>query len=185
TDLEGVQQELDHFQLMIPNVPHASTPVGRSEDDNTEQRRWGTPKSYDFDVKDHVDVGIGLGGMDFEAATKIAAARFVLMSGQVARMHRALIQFMLDTHTAKHGYKEIYAPYLVNARSMLGTGQLPKFKEDLFEIPEHGLFLIPTAEVPVTNIVQDQIVETADMPLKFVCHTPCFRSEAGSYGRDT
>jgi seryl-tRNA synthetase len=163
-------------------------PLGNDERGNVEVLRWGTPKTFDFAVKDHVDIGSALGGLDFETATKITGSRFTLMQGAVARLHRALAQFMLDTHTTEHGYREVYAPYLVNPESMFGTGQLPKFEEDLFMVPRSDgtkLYLIPTAEVPVTNIVRDQIVAAEKLPLKYVCHTPCFRSEAGSYGKDT
>jgi len=183
--LADLLNRINAFVSVIPNLPHESVPVGQSEADNVEVRRWGTPREFDFAVKDHVDLGEGLGGMDFETATKISSARFVVMTGAVARLHRALIQFMLDTHTRDHGYKEVYAPYLVNANSMFGTGQFPKFSDDQFDIQRDGLFLIPTAEVPVTNIVRDEIIDLAQMPLKFVCHTPCFRREAGSYGKDT
>ena len=194
-DLQAVQGKIDDFLLGIPNVPHASVPAGKSSEDNLEVRRSGEPRTFEFAVKDHVDVGATL-GMDFETATKISGTRFVLMKGQVARLHRALTQFMLDLHTRGHGYTEIYAPYLVNADSMRGTGQLPKFEDDLFKVPRQAadgdgktrdasLYLIPTAEVPVTNIVRNQILSASDLPLKFVCHTPCFRSEAGSYGKDT
>jgi len=183
--LADLLNRINAFVSVIPNLPHESVPVGQSEADNVEVRRWGTPREFDFAVKDHVDLGEGLGGMDFETATKISSARFVVMTGAVARLHRALIQFMLDTHTRDHGYKEVYVPYLVNANSMFGTGQFPKFSDDQFDIQRDGLFLIPTAEVPVTNIVRDEIVDAAQMPLKFVCHTPCFRREAGSYGKDT
>ena len=181
-------KEFDAFVALIPNLPQASVPVGKSEHDNVETGRWGTPRSYDFKVKDHVDLGESLGQLDFAAAAKIAGARFSLMKGPLARLHRALAQFMLDVHTEEHGYTEVYAPYLVNAASLFGTGQLPKFEEDLFKIlrPEaEPLYLIPTAEVPVTNIVRDEILAPDALPLKLVCHTPCFRSEAGSYGRDT
>ncbi len=176
------------FVALIPNLPHESVPVGRDETANVEVLRWGTPKTFDFPVKDHVEIGENLGGLDFETATKISGSRFSLMKGQIARLHRALAQFMLDTHTGAHAYTEIYAPYLVNPDSMFGTGQLPKFEEDLFQVPRSDgskLYLIPTAEVPVTNIVRDEILAAEQLPLKFVCHTPCFRSEAGSYGRDT
>jgi len=189
-ELAAVQAKLDDFLLGVPNVPHASVPAGKSSEDNPEARRSGEPRKFDFAPKDHVDVGAPL-GMDFEAATKISGTRFVLMKGQVARLHRALTQFMLDLHTREHGYTEVYAPYLVNADSMRGTGQLPKFEEDLFKVPRQAqdsdasLYLIPTAEVPVTNIVRGEILPMADLPLRFVCHTPCFRSEAGSYGKDT
>ena len=185
--LDAVQARLSEFLLTVPNVPDASVPAGRSADDNVEVRRVGTPRGFDFPVKDHVDVGEGLGLLDFEAAARIAGARFTLMKGAIARLHRAIAQFMLDVHTGEHGYTEVYAPYLVNAASMRGTGQLPKFEEDLFAVPrgEEKFYLIPTAEVPVTNIVRDQILEAEALPLKFVCHSPCFRSEAGSYGKDT
>ncbi len=190
-ELEAIQAKLDDFLLGIPNVPHATVPAGKSAEDNPEVRKVGTPRVFDFQVKDHVDVGAPL-GMDFEAATRISGARFVLMKGQLARLHRAIAQFMLDVHTRDHGYTEVYAPYLVNADSMRGTGQLPKFEEDLFKIPrlsqdghDASLYLIPTAEVPVTNIVRDAILALPQLPLKFVCHTPCFRAEAGSYGKDT
>ena len=183
--LADLLNRINAFVSLIPNLPHESVPVGRSEADNLEVRRWGTPRAFDFAVKDHVDLGTALGGLDFDAATKISGARFTLMKGAVARLHRALAQFMLDVHTQEHGYTEVYAPYLVNGTSLFGTGQLPKFHEDLFHIQDAGYYLIPTAEVPVTNIVRDEIVDLAQMPLKFVCHTPCFRSEAGSYGKDT
>ena len=183
--LADLLNRINAFVSLIPNLPHESVPVGRSEADNLEVRRWGTPRILDFAVKDHVDLGTALGGLDFDAATKISGARFTLMKGAVARLHRALAQFMLDVHAQEHGYTEVYAPYLVNGTSLFGTGQLPKFHEDLFHIQDAGYYLIPTAEVPVTNIVRDEIVDLAQMPLKFVCHTPCFRSEAGSYGKDT
>ena len=186
-ELDAVQAELHALLAVVPNVPHASVPVGVSSDDNTEVRRVGAPRTFGFAPKDHVDLGAGLGGLDFERATKIAGARFVLMTGGVAHLHRALTQFMLDVHTREHGYVEVYAPYMVNKDSMFGTGQLPKFEEDLFAIPrgDEKFYLIPTAEVPVTNIVRDEIVELGRLPLKFVCHTPCFRSEAGASGKDT
>jgi seryl-tRNA synthetase len=186
--LAAVLADMQGFVSTLPNLPHESVPQGRTEADNVEVARWGTPRSFDFDVKDHVDIGSALGGLDFETATKISGARFTLLRGGIARLHRALAQFMLDTHTLEHGYTELYAPYLVNAESMFGTGQLPKFEEDLFAVPRGDggkFYLIPTAEVPVTNIVRDTVQKLADLPLKFVCHTPCFRSEAGSYGRDT
>jgi seryl-tRNA synthetase len=188
TRLEEVQGKLQEMLWGVPNLPHDSTPVGKSETDNVEVRRIGTPRTFDFAVKDHVDVGEGLKQLDFATATKISGARFTLLKGQMARLHRALAQFMLDIHTCEHGYTEVYVPYLVNADSMRGTGQLPKFEADLFGVPRSDaekLYLIPTAEVPVTNIVRDEIVPLEDLPLKFVAHTPCFRSEAGSYGRDT
>ena len=186
-ELQKIQAELHDFLAGIPNLPHESVPAGKSPDDNVEQRRWGSPRSFDFTPKDHVDVGEGLGELDFAAATKISGSRFVVMRADVARLHRAIAQFMLDTHTREHGYTEIYAPHLVNAQSMYGTGQLPKFEQDLFVVPrgEEKWYLIPTAEVPVTNLVRDEIVPLENLPLKFVCHTPCFRSEAGSYGKDT
>ncbi len=187
-ELERVQQQLTDLLLVIPNLPHESVPVGKSADDNPEVRRVGEPRRFDFPVKDHVDVGEGLGLLDFARASKISGARFSLMTGAVARLHRALGQFMLDVHTREHGYTEVYAPYLVNAASLRGTGNLPKFEEDLFAVPRRDaekLYLIPTAEVPVTNIVRDEIVALERLPLKFACHTPCFRSEAGSYGKDT
>jgi seryl-tRNA synthetase (EC 6.1.1.11) len=183
--LADLLNRINAFVSVIPNLPHESVPVGKSEADNVEVRRWGAPREFGFAVKDHVDLGEALGGIDFDAATKISGARFTLMKGAVARLHRALAQFMLDVHTQEHGYTEVYAPYLVNGNSLFGTGQLPKFHEDLFHIKDDGYFLIPTAEVPVTNIVRDAIVDLAQMPLKFVCHTPCFRREAGSYGKDT
>jgi seryl-tRNA synthetase len=182
--LKAVQDELDAYCLEIPNLPHDSVPVGNSEDDNVEVRRWGMPPVFDFTPRDHVDLGEALGGLDFETATKIAGARFSLLRGPLAALQRALTQFMLDLHTRQHGYTEVYVPYLVNADSLVGTGQLPKFEEDLFAVGG-DYYLIPTAEVPVTNIVRDSIVDASDMPLKLVAHTPCFRSEAGSYGKDT
>ena len=184
-ELDSIQRNLDDFLAGIPNVPHASVPAGKSESENKEVRKIGTPRQYDFKIKDHVDLGAGLKMLDFDVAAKIARARFVLMKGGIARMHRALAQFMLDTHTQEHGYTEVYAPYLVNADSMRGTGQFPKFQDDQFAITADELFLIPTAEVPVTNIVRGEIVPVAELPLKFVCHSPCFRREAGSYGKDT
>ncbi len=184
--LEDIQGRLQAFLAVVPNPPHESVPTGRSADDNPELRRWGTPRKFEFAVKDHVDVGERL-GLDFAAATKIAGARFSVLKGDLARLHRSIAQLMLDVHTRDHGYTEVYAPYIVNAESMYGTGQLPKFEQDLFAVPrgdEKG-YLIPTAEVPVTNLVRDSIVPLEALPLKFVCHTPCFRSEAGSYGKDT
>ncbi len=184
--LEDIQARLQGFLAVVPNPPHDSVPAGKSAEDNPEARRWGTPRKFDFPVKDHVDVGERL-GLDFAAATKIAGARFSLMKGALAHLHRALAQLMLDVHAREHGYTEVYAPYMVNRDSMYGTGQLPKFEQDLFAVPrgDEKWYLIPTAEVPVTNIVRDTIVPLEDLPLKFVCHTPCFRSEAGSYGKDT
>jgi seryl-tRNA synthetase len=185
-ELAKIQAQLDQWLMSIPNVLHESVPEGRDENANKEVRRWGEPRKFEFEPKDHVDVGERLGGIDFAAASKISGARFSVLGCGVARLQRALIQFMLDLHTREHGYREMYVPYLVNADSLRGTGQLPKFEEDLFAIKgESGLYLIPTAEVPVTNLLRDTIVEAKDMPLKFVAHTPCFRSEAGSYGKDT
>ncbi|HEY7656356.1 MAG TPA: serine--tRNA ligase [Burkholderiales bacterium] len=183
-ELDSVQARFDDFLLGIPNVPHASVPAGKSSADNPEVRKVGSPRSFDFPVKDHVDVGAAL-GLDFDAAARISGARFVLMKGPVARLHRALTQFMLDLHTREHRYTEIYSPYLVSPDSMRGTGQLPKFHDDLFYIEADNFYLIPTAEVPVTNMVRERIIPAAELPLKFVCHTPCFRREAGSYGKDT
>lgn len=184
-ELENIQSLLTAILNTIPNIPDESVPEGNSEEDNEEIRKWGEPVTFDFEPKDHVDLGEQSGLIDFEAATKITSSRFVVMKGEIARMHRALIQLMIDTHTMEHGYTEVNVPYLVNADSCMGTGQLPKFEEDLFHIQEHGFYLIPTAEVPVTNIARDEIIEADRMPLKFVCHSPCFRSEAGSYGKDT
>jgi len=187
-DLETIQAKLTSMLLTVPNLPHPSVPVGKSAENNVELRRVGEPRKFDFPAKDHVDIGAGLGLLDFDAAAKISGARFTLMKGLLARLHRALAQLMLDIHTGEHGYTEVYVPYLVNADSMRGTGQLPKFEDDLFAVPraEGGkLYLIPTAEVPVTNIVRDEVVPGEKLPLKFVCHSPCFRSEAGSYGKDT
>ena len=171
--------------MVIPNLPHASVPAGKSEADNVEVRRVGEPRKFDFAVKDHVDVGATLGGLDFDTAGKIAGARFSVLKGGVARMHRALAQFMLDVHTQEHGYTEVYAPYMVSADCANGVSSLAKFKDDLFKIEGRDLYLIPTAEYPVTNFVRNQILSVDELPLKFVCHTPCFRSEAGSYGKDT
>ncbi len=184
-ELDNIQAALNDIVVGIPNVPHESVPEGNTEDDNEEIRKWGEPRSYDFEPKDHVDLGEGLGQIDFELGSKITSSRFVVMQGDIARLHRALIQFMLDTHTTEHGYIEVNVPYLVNADSCMGTGQLPKFEEDLFHIKEHGFYLVPTAEVPVTNIARDEIIHSDQMPMRFVCHSPCFRSEAGSYGKDT
>ena len=186
--LAALLARFNDFVAVIPNLPHESVPVGKDETGNVEVLRWGTPRQFDFEVKDHVEIGEKLGGLDFETATKISGSRFSLMKGGIARLHRALAQFMLDTHGGQHGYEEVYAPYLVNPDSMFGTGQLPKFEEDLFQVPRSDgtkLYLIPTAEVPVTNIVRGEILAADALPLRFVCHTPCFRSEAGSYGRDT
>jgi seryl-tRNA synthetase len=186
--LSALQAELNDFLLSVPNIPHPSVPTGPGAEHNVEVRKIGAARSFGFAVKDHVDLGEGLGVLDFAKATKIAGTRFSLLQGPLARMHRAIAQFMLDVHTAEHGYTEVYVPYLVNADSMRGTGQLPKFEDDLFAVPRNDaekLYLIPTAEVPVTNIVRNEIVPLAQLPLKFVCHSPCFRSEAGSYGKDT
>ncbi len=184
--LAEIQSELNEILSGVPNVPHADVPEGKDEDDNVEIRRWGEPAPFDFEPKDHVDLGVNVGGMDFETASKLTGSRFTVMSGPIARLHRALIQFMLDLHTSEHGYTETYVPYMVNADSLRGTGQLPKFSEDLFKLDgEQAYYLIPTAEVPVTNIVRDVIIDADYMPRKYVCHTPCFRSEAGSYGKDT
>ncbi len=209
-ELDQIQKDITEIALGIPNIPHASVPDGKDENDNREVRRWGEVRKFDFKPKDHVDLGAALGMMDFDVAAKITGARFVVMNGALARLHRALIQFMLDLHTREHGYTETYVPYLANAESLRGTGQLPKFEADLFAIKRESvgvgravkdgkeipvdyagldrfrqMYLIPTAEVPVTNIVRDVIIENDDMPRKYVCHTPCFRSEAGSYGKDT
>jgi len=181
-----VQDEMNEIMMSLPNLPDASVPDGKSEDDNAEIKKWGEPKQFDFSVKDHVDLGEALGQLDFETGAKIAGSRFAVMNAGIANMHRALTQFMLDLHTTEHGYTETYVPYIVNSDSLRGTGQLPKFEEDLFKLrAEQEFYLIPTAEVPVTNIVRDTIIEDSYMPRKYVCHTPCFRSEAGSYGRDT
>ena len=193
--LTEVQAQIEDIALSVPNVPHESVPAGKDEDENVEVSRWGDPKSYDFEVKDHVDLGEMGEGLDFASATKLTGSRFIVMKGQFARLHRAIAQFMLDLHTEEHGYTEMYVPYLVNTDSLFGTGQLPKFGKDLFHTEPltekasddelRKLSLIPTAEVPLTNMVRDTISEEADLPLKMTAHTPCFRSEAGSYGRDT
>lgn len=183
--LGEVQEQLKDIALGMPNLPHESVPDGKDEDDNREERTWGEIPQFDFEAKDHVDIGEGLGNLDFDAAAKLTGSRFVVMSGPMARLHRALTQFMLDTHSGEHGYTETYVPYMVNADSLYGTGQLPKFAEDLFKLEGTDYYLIPTAEVPVTNLVRDVILEADQMPAKFVAHTPCFRSEAGAYGRDT
>lgn len=191
SQLNQVQADMDQFLAGIPNVPHESVPVGASEDDNVEVHRWGVPTELSFEAKDHVDLGEALDMLDFEAAVKLTGSRFAVMKRDLARLHRALIQFMINTHVDEHGYDEVYVPYLVNEHSLRGTGQLPKFEEDLFKVPvdkESGnsdLYLIPTAEVPVTNLVRDEILNDANLHQKYVAHTPCFRSEAGSYGRDT
>lgn len=184
--LEVVQKQWQDYVSTIPNVPSESTPVGKDENDNVVIRSWGEPKTFDFIPKDHVDLGEKLKGMDFETGAKLACARFVVMQGGVARLHRALAQFMLDTHSSLHGYTEVNVPYLVNSESMFGTGQLPKMKDDIFKLEgEKDLWLIPTSEVPVTNIARDLILDEGDLPKKFVCYSACFRSEAGSYGKDT
>lgn len=201
-ELNKIQTELHEIVMGIPNIPHESVPEGLTEDDNEEVRRWGEPKDFDFEVKDHVDLGESSGLLDFAAAVRITGSRFSVMQGAIAQLHRALIQLMLNTHTSEHGYTELNVPYLVNADSMRGTGQLPKFEKDLFAVGPGGihsvqdlsdplvtdlgiLYLIPTAEVPVTNLARDQILSAESMPRKYVCHTACFRSEAGSYGKDT
>ena len=198
-DLEKLQNDISVFMMNIPNIPHESVPVGKDENENVEVLRWGTIPEFNFSIKDHVDIGV-LHGLDFESATKITGSRFVVLKGSIARLHRALAQYMLDLHSLKHGYEEINVPFIVNADSMRGTGQLPKFEEDLFKVPRklselsndqnddaqitENFYLIPTAEVPVTNLARDVIFQAQDLPKQFVAHTPCFRSEAGSYGRD-
>lgn len=184
---KSIQESIASLLMSMPNIPDESVPEGKDEEDNVEIRTWGEPKALGFEAKDHVDLGQVIGELNFELAAKITGSRFAVMKGQIARMHRALTQLMLNTHADEHGYSEVYVPYMVNADSLKGTGQLPKFEEDLFKIPfnDTTYYLIPTAEVPVTNIVRDEIVDAAKLPMKFTCHTPCFRSEAGSYGRDT
>ena len=184
--LVAIQAQLQSFLLNVPNLPQDDVPVGKSEEDNVEVRRVGNPRTFDFEVKDHVDVGTPL-GLDFDTGAKLSGARFTLMRGQIAKLHRALAQFMIDTQTEQHGYTECYTPYMVNAESLRGTGQLPKFEEDLFKMPHNdtSLYLIPTSEVTLTNTVRDEIVPLEALPIKLTAHTPCFRSEAGSYGRDT
>ena len=192
--LEEIQTRLSDVLLGVPNLPHESVPLGADETQNVEVRRWGTPRAFDFTPRDHVDLGAAL-GLDFDAAAKLAGARFSVMKGGIARLHRALAQFMLDTHTSEHGYTETYVPYIVNAASMRGTGQLPKFEDDLFKVPRkvggedgeriENFYLIPTAEVSLTNLVRDELLAGDALPLRMVAHTPCFRSEAGSYGKDT
>ena len=183
--LAANQEKLNAFLRVIPNIPRAEVPAGRSSDDNVEVRRWGEPRKFDFAVKDHVDVGEGLGGLDFETAAKLSGARFSVLRGEVARMHRALAQLMLDVHTREHGYTEVYVPYMVTGACADGVSSLAKFHDDLFKIDGRDLYLIPTAEYPVTNFVREEIVDAAKLPLKFACHSPCFRSEAGAYGKDT
>ncbi|WP_119329565.1 serine--tRNA ligase [Cysteiniphilum halobium] len=185
-ELKGIQEKITATIASMPNLPADDTPVGKDENDNLEIRRWGEPRAFDFEVKDHVDLGEKIGGMDFQTASKLTGSRFVVLKKEIAQLQRALTQFMIDLHVNEHGYNEVYVPYLVNKESLFGTGQLPKFSEDLFNIQAQFPFsLIPTAEVPITNIVRDEIVAAEKLPLKFVGHTPCFRSEAGSYGRDT
>lgn len=191
TELQQIQQKIQAIELSMPNIAHETVPEGDSEEDNVEISKWGEPREFDFEVKDHVDLGDQL-GLEFSTAAKISGARFSVMKGKIAQLHRALTQFMLEQHTTQNGYTEVYVPYLVNSDSLLGTGQLPKFEQDLFKTHLHGeqgeakaLYLIPTAEVPVTNLVRDCILKEEDLPLKFVAHTPSFRSEAGAYGRDT
>jgi seryl-tRNA synthetase len=183
--LAANQEKMAAFLRVVPNIPRADVPDGKSGDDNVEVRRWGEPRKFDFAVKDHVDLGAALGGVDFETASKMSGARFYVLKGPIARLHRAIAQLMLQVHTEEHGYTEVYVPYMVNARAADGPSSLAKFHEDLFKIEGRDLYLIPTAEYPVTNFLADTIVEGKDLPLKFTCHSPCFRSEAGSYGRDT
>ncbi len=184
--LQGVQAELTDIEMGLPNLLSDDVPDGDSEDDNLEVRRWGEPPTFEFEPKDHIDLGEGLGGLDFDSAAKISGARFAVMQGGLARLQRALVQFMLDTHTSEHGYRETYVPYLVHAPALEGTGQLPKFEEDLFKTTtERPYYLIPTAEVPLTNLGRDRIFEADELPLRLTAHTPCFRSEAGSHGQDT
>ena len=185
SELEQIQHQLESYLLGVPNLPDEAVPEGKNEDDNVEVRRRGEPGTFGFAIRDHVDLGESGASLDFETATKIAGARFSVMRGDIARLHRALIQFMLDTHIDEHGYREIYVPFIVNRESLVGTGQLPKFEEDLFKLrDDREFYLIPTAEVPVTNIYRDEIIAD-ELPARFVCHTPCFRSEAGSHGKDT
>jgi len=184
--LTDVQQQMDAILMGIPNLLHESVPVGKDENDNIEIRKWGEPQKFEFEVRDHVDLGAVNNWLDFETASKLTGSRYVVMHGQMAKLHRALIQFMLDVHTNEHGYTEVYVPYIVNSESLKGTGQLPKFEEDLYCVDkEAGQYLIPTGEVPITNIVRDEILDASQLPLKLTSHTPCFRSEAGSYGKDT
>ncbi|WP_322527706.1 serine--tRNA ligase [Salinicola sp. LHM] len=184
-ELGEVQQAWDDLVAGLPNLPHEDVPEGADESDNVELHRWGTPREFDFEVRDHVDLGARFGYLDFEMATKLTGSRFAVMRGPIARLHRALAQFMLDKQTRDHGYEECYVPYMVNAETLTGTGQLPKFGEDLFRLSDSDYYLIPTAEVPLTNFVRDEILDHASLPLKLTAHTPCFRSEAGAYGRDT
>lgn len=190
-NLRSLQERINTAAMQIPNIPASDVPVGESEDDNVEVRQWGTPRQFDFDIQDHTFIGEALGMLDFEAAIKLTGSRFNVLKGQLAQMHRALIQFMLNTHTIKYGYTETYVPYIVNSESLRGTGQLPKFEDDLFKLTNHtnnedtDFYLIPTAEVPMTNLVRGERLDISELPLKFTAHTPCFRSEAGSHGRDT
>ncbi|PJD95870.1 MAG: serine--tRNA ligase [Legionella sp.] len=184
--LEAILKQIEHIQLAMPNMPHESVPIGKDETENTEVRRWGTVPHFDFPVRAHDELGEALQQLDFSLAAKITGSRFVVIKNQLARMHRALIQFMLDTHTQQHDYQEIYVPYIVNADSLMGTGQLPKFEEDLFKLSgEANYYLTSTAEIPVTNTVRDTIIPMESLPIRYACHSPCFRSEAGSYGKDT
>lgn len=185
-ELSALQQEIESRALGIPNLPHESVPNGKNEQDNVEVLRWGTPRQFDFEIKDHTSIGELMGGLEFETASKLTGSRFSVLKGPLARLQRAITQFMLDLHTTEHGYTEAYVPFLVNSDSLRGTGQLPKFEEDLFKLQgEKEFYLIPTAEVPITNFVRDEIIDAERLPLKYAAHTPCFRSEAGSYGRDT
>jgi seryl-tRNA synthetase len=185
-ELDAVQQELEQWQLGLPNLLHESVPDGRDESANTEISRWGEPRQLNFKPRDHLEIGEGLGGLDFAAAARISGARFVVIRGALARLHRALAQFMLDLHTREHGYTEAYVPYLVQPQALVGTGQLPKFEQDLFAVrAEQPFYLIPTAEVPLTNLVRERVVPADALPMKWVAHTPCFRSEAGAAGKDT
>ena len=183
--LMQIRADLNSILLLVPNLKHASVPEGRDENDNREERRWGEPTKFDFEPKDHVDIGEALGQLDFDLAAKLTGSRFVALKGPMVKLHRALAHFMIDLHSEQHGYTEVYVPFMVNAETLMATGQLPKFEEDLFKVGDQGYYLIPTSEVPVTNIGRDRIFEPDELPSKFVCHTPCFRSEAGSYGRDT
>ena len=183
--LGAIQAEIEEIALSLPNLAQDDVPVGKDENDNREERKVGKGPNFDFTPRDHVALGTALGGMDFDLSARLSGSRFVSLHGGLARLHRALIQFMIDVHVQEHGYREIYVPYLVGADILRGTGQLPKFADDLFHIEDHDLFLIPTAEVPVTNVVRDRILDASELPLHFVCHTPCFRREAGSHGRDT
>ena len=182
--LANIQEELREIALGVPNITHESVPVGAGEDDNHEERRWGEPRRFDFEPRDHVDLGTGLAGVDFDLASKLAGSRFVTLAGSFARLHRVLAQFMIELHVRSHGYTEMYVPVLVNPQTLTGTGHLPKFRDELFQIEKQDFYLIPTAEVPLTSLVRDRILEAHELPQKYVAHTPCFRSEAGSYGKD-